>query len=190
MDFEDDSMAPTSPAGPEDALDLTLSPAEPVLRPEGVPVPEWSPLSPSDPLYDVVFTPPEHQQPSIEPDPAVTESSEPATSAVPGAAAPPLDFGPLQLDPSVAQLYAPAAPGEDFLRSRRRVDQQETLSFQPVRQPPQQRPEPTRRQPDSDEALYGQVFTIEDMDPSTLPDGWTMRDGYICLAPILATTGR
>ena len=187
MDFEDDSIAPTSPAGPEDVLDLTLSPAEPVLRPEGVPVPEWSPLSPLDPLHDIVFTPPEHQQPSIEPGPAVTESTEPASSAVPGAAAPPLDFGPLQLDPSVAQLYAPAAPGEDFLRSRRRVDQQETLSFQPVRQPPHQRPEPydpepPRRQSDSDEALYGQVFTIEDMDSTTLPDGWTMRDGYICLA--------
>ena len=33
--------------------------------------------------------------------------------------------------------------------------------------------------PDSDEALFGQVFTVEEVDPSQLPDGWSIHaDGY------------
>ena len=188
MDFEDASYAPTTPAGPEEVLDLTASPAEVVPRPEDVPIPD-----PSDLLYDAVLTPPDQRSPVGEPGPAATNLPEPEHSAAP-APSRSLEFGPLPLDPDVAQLYAPAGPGEDFLRARRRIDQQETQAFQPVRQPPLQRSEPydrpdaaldsalSRRPPDSDEALYGQVFTIEDLDPATLPDGWTMRDGYICLA--------
>ena len=73
----------------------------------------------------------------------------------------------------------------DLVQSRRRLDRQETLSFQPLRQPVHQRPEPydrpdaaasrdsapARPPPDSDEALFGQVFTIDDVDPAQLPDG-------------------
>ena len=82
-------------------------------------------------------------------------------------------------------------PGEDFLRARRRVDLQETLSFRPVRQPPHSRPEPYDRPDtshdglrdlpsDSDEALFGQVFTVEDVDPSQLPDGWSIHADGCC----------
>ena len=66
------------------------------------------------------------------------------------------------------------------------MDLQETLPFRPVRQPPHPRSEPYERpEPhqsgrpgerleDSDEALFGRVFTVEDVDPSQLPDGWSI----------------
>lgn len=93
----------------------------------------------------------------------------------------------MALDPEVAKLYEPAQPGEDFLHTRRRVDMQETQAFRPVRQPPHARSEPyvrpgsspgeepDKHPPDNDDALFGQVFTVEDADPSQLPDGWTVK---------------
>ena len=169
LDFEDDelSITPTTPVGPEEVMDSPLEPAEPD-------VPETSPM------------------PDLPADTAV--SPEPEAGLAPALSTEP---APLVLDPAVSALYAPAAPGEDFLHARRRVDLQETLSFRPVRQPPHSRPEPYDRPdpshdglrdlpPDSDEALFGQVFTVEDVDPSQLPDGWSIHaDGcfYLTSSP-------
>ena len=171
LELEEMSYEPTSPGGLEDALDLTLSPTGPQPLPEDVPIPHDCPSPPSDLLADP-FTPPE-----------VPGAAAPSATLMPA-----IPAGPLQLDPEVAKLYDPAGPGEDFLETRRRVDRQETLAFQPVRQPPHARPEPYARPdgphdgqsdqppPDSDEALFGQVFTVEDVDVSQLPDGWTLRE--------------
>ena len=127
------SYAPTTPAGPEDGLDLTSPPGEPALFPEDIPIPEERAPSPSDLLYDVVYTPPER------PSEDVGLPSAPSGAAAP---APLIAPGPLALDPEVAKLYEPAQPGEDFLHPRRRVDMQETQAFRPVRQPPHARSEP------------------------------------------------
>lgn len=141
MDFENDSIAPTSPAGPEDAMDLTLSPAEHGILPEDVPVPE----SPG-PLEELYSPTPLEELPSPAasglPAAATTSPGGPDASSVPRPSTSVVPEGPLPLDPAVAQLYEPARPGEDFLQSRRRLDRQETLSFQPLRQPVHQRPEP------------------------------------------------
>ena len=195
MDFENDSIAPTSPAGPEDVMDLTLSPAEHGILPEDVPVPEFP-----DPLEELYSPTPLEELPSPAasglPAAVTTSPGGPDASSVPRPATSVVPEGPLPLDPAVAQLYEPARPGEDFLQSRRRLDRQETLSFQPLRQPVHQRPEPydrpdaaasrdsapARPPPDSDEALFGQVFTIDDVDPAQLPDGWSISgDGHFYL---------
>ena len=158
LDFDDDelSITPTTPVGPEEVMDSPPEPVVPDVPPETSPMPEL----PSD----------------------TAVSLEPEASSTP---APSNGLDRPILDPAVSALYAPAAPGEDFLRVRQRVDRQETLSFRPVRQPPHSRPEPYDRPdashdglrdppPDSDEALFGQVFTVEDVDPSQLPDGWSI----------------
>ena len=117
-------------------MDLTLSPAEHGILPEDVPVPE-SP-GPFQELYS-----PSEPSPAASGLPAAVLTS-PGGPDVPFVPPPSTTVvqGPLPLDPAVAQLYEPARLGEDFLQSRRRIDRQETLSFQPLRQPVHQRPEP------------------------------------------------
>ena len=182
MDFEDCSYEPTTPGALEDVLDLD--------NPANVPVPS----TPVDLLKDVELSPNEPALPRpLEPVPRVSGSDglQPDETPAPSTSLP---VGPLPLDPAVAKLYEPAAPGEDFLKSRQRFERQETQAFRPVRQPPQSRPEPYERPdpdsgsahssklPESDEALFGQVFTVDDVDPSQLPDGWSIdSDGYFYL---------
>ena len=172
LDLEDElSIAPTSPAVPEDILDSPIEPGDPML---------------ADAHLDLASVPASAPPQDSVPEPGIP--TEPTTSTPPGQ---------LALDPALAELYAPAEPGEDFLRARRRVDQQETLSFRPVRQIPHARPDPYAR-PDlpsgdrpgghpeeSDDGLFGQVFTVEDVDPSQLPDGWTIHsDGCFYLTNV------
>ena len=170
LDFGDDdaSYAPTSPAGPGEIMDSPLEPAEPLVLPENVPVPDLGLESPQDPSAGVAVPP------------AFGLSPVPEPSASVGSGQPPID-------PSMLNIYSPAAPGEGFLQARRRIDQQETLSFRPVRQPAHSRSEPYGRtdepqggpsgprSSEPDDELFGHVFTVEDADPSQLPDGWTIR---------------
>ena len=178
LDLENELLiSPTSPAVPEDISDSPIEPGDPMLADAPLDlasVPVLGSNLPADLPQDSVPVP------GIPPEPA---TSEPPAQPV--------------LDPALAQLYAPAAPGEDFLRARRRVDLQETLSFRPVRQPPHVRPDPYDRPDlpsgdrpgghpgDSDDALFGQVFTVEDVDPAQLPDGWTIHsDGCFYLTNV------
>ena len=73
------------------------------------------------------------------------------------------------------------------------MDLQETVSFRPVRQPPHSRPDPYARpeQPSSNrpgdqpEDSDEQVFTVEDVDQSQLPDGWSIHsDGCFYLTHV------
>ena len=179
MDFDDDelSITPTTPVGPEEVLDSPPELPELTASPDGVPLDlTLAPDMPSAAIHHPAGVP----TPNTEALPVDQPSPQPVRPA---------------LDPAVASLYEPASPGEDFVRARRRVDQQETLSFRPVRQPPHSRSEPYGRTEhsspgqhgpgDSDEGLFGQVFTVEDVDQSQLPDGWSIHpDGCFYLTGV------
>lgn len=92
------------------------------------------------------------------------------------------------LDPITASYYEPATD-EGFRSHRRQLQQQETMSFGPIRQrhprvnplPPSssdgQAPPPL---PESeDETHYS--FEMEDLDSNAPPPGWKFEDGYVVL---------
>ena len=124
---------------------------------------------------------------------SLSEPSEeppiPSTGATPHAPLPPTADSasdPPPLDPRTAALYkAPSRP-ETFQERRARINQQETLSFAPVRQRSMSTVAPydpsTRPTSSTDDAITGRAFYLEDLDTSALPSGWHMDEhGFLQL---------
>ena len=168
--------APTSPAHsqqgvePEQQAPPTTSPAPLALPLEALPaVPENQPDTPS------------LNEPCREPSPPHSRASQNLPAS--------------QLDPDTEALYQPAQPGERFELMRRRYDQQETISFGNRRYrgiPQTSQPETTSTsnhragpydKPSTSgiDDVIGHSFEVDAVEPSFLPPGWHMEDGFITM---------
>ena len=173
--------------GPDHRMDPGLSdPAPPGLEEPG---PQQQTLNPPNLAVDIPIS---VGEPSREPSPAQanrsTPHSMPPPATLPSSTA---TTSMPQLDSITASYYQPAT-AEDFRAHRRRVQQQETMSFGPFRaRRDASEAEPTgpahgtspytRPTTDDDAAFAFSAMDVEDLDSSALPPGWKFEDGYIVL---------
>ena len=97
----------------------------------------------------------------------------------------------LALDPEIASLYEPAGP-EDFAARRLRFDRQEVQGYGPQRarpsagasvQPYETQSVPSLNPISENPEAFSQAFSVEEVDTSALPSGWTMdEEGYFQLS--------
>ena len=97
----------------------------------------------------------------------------------------------LTLDPEIASLYEPAGP-EDFAARRLRFDRQEVQGYGPQRarpsagasvQPYETQSAPSLNPISENPEAFSQAFSVEEVDTSALPPGWTMdEEGYFQLS--------
>ena len=97
----------------------------------------------------------------------------------------------LALDPEIASLYEPAGP-EDFAARRLRFDRQEVQGYGPQRarpsagasvQPYETQSAPSLNPISENPEAFSQAFSVEEVDTSALPSGWTMdEEGYFQLS--------
>ncbi|CAL1148224.1 unnamed protein product [Cladocopium goreaui] len=169
--------------GPEHTMDLGLSDPAPIGLEE--PGPQQHPALPLDTSMDVPIS---VGEPSREPSP--TQANRPTTSDMPPPSSIPSSSQP-QLDSITASYYQPAT-AEDFRAHRRRLQQQETMSFGPFRsrrQASESAPPDsthgegpyTKPKEDDGASFVFSAFDVEDLDSSALPSGWKFENGYIQL---------
>eukprot|EP00438_Fugacium_kawagutii_P009740 Skav214264 [mRNA] locus=scaffold1877:74991:79319:+ [translate_table: standard] len=114
-----------------------------------------------------------------EPEPSGEPSVPPSTTSMRPTA---------HLDPATAALYEPANVDENFGAHRLRIDQQETMLFGPIRRgsrhtdtpysarspmstkPPEGNPSSVEPSTES----FSQVFNVEFVEATTLPEGWSV----------------
>ena len=97
----------------------------------------------------------------------------------------------LTLDLEIASLYEPAGP-EDFAARRLRFDRQEVQGYGPQRarpsagasvQPYETQSAPSLNPISENPEAFSQAFSVEEVDTSALPSGWTMdEEGYFQLS--------
>ena len=169
--------------GPEHTMDLGLSDPAPIGLEE--PGPQQHPAIPLDTSMDVPIS---VGEPSREPSP--TQANRPTTSDMPPPSSIPSSSQP-QLDSITASYYQPTT-AEDFRAHRRRLQQQETMSFGPFRsrrQASESAPPDsthgegpyTKPKEDDGASFVFSAFDVEDLDSSALPSGWKFENGYIQL---------